>query len=200
MEGRSARNVSARRREGTGRRPVAPLVPTAFVETVPARRPELRYLTADGMARLTARVFDLLEGHGVTVTHRDAHGPLLKAGARAGHSAKQIRFPRALVEEALNATPRRVVLCGKSPEFDVHLPRRDNGFVMRTGTGAHGFVDPMTAQYRNLELADVDIIAAVANGLDQMAFIAHPFVHGVPELTSDIHGLARLIARTPKHV
>ena len=200
MDQTSGRNVSTRRRAGTGRRPVAPVVPTAFVETTWARRPELRYLTADGIARLTARGFELLEGHGVTVTQRDAYGLLLKAGATAGDRAKQVRLPRALVEEALKATPKRVALCGKSPEFDLQLPRRDNGFVMRTGTGAHGFVDPMTAQYRNLDLTDVDIIAAVANGLDQVGFIAHPFVHGVPELTSDIRGLARLIARTSKHV
>ncbi|MEZ5869383.1 MAG: hypothetical protein R3D46_13480 [Defluviimonas denitrificans] len=43
-------------------------------------------------------------------------------------------------------------------------------------------------------------IAAVANTLDQVGFIAHPFVHGVPEKTADIHSFGRLIARTHKHI
>ena len=71
---------------------------------------------------------------------------------------------------------------------------------MRTRTGAHGYVDPRTGQYRNLDLAAVAAIAAVANGLDEVGFIAHPFVNGVPEITADIHGLAEMIRRTEKHV
>lgn len=43
-------------------------------------------------------------------------------------------------------------------------------------------------------------IAAVANTLDQVGFIAHPFVHGVPEKTADIHSFGRMIVRTDKHV
>ena len=106
----------------------------------------------------------------------------------------------SLVEEALHSTPREVVLCGKRPERDVHLPRTDNGFIMRTGTGAHGFVEPETGKYRNMMIDDVPAIAAVANGLDEVGFVAHPFCYGVHELTSDIHGVASMVTRTDKHI
>ncbi|RMD90215.1 MAG: hypothetical protein D6811_11025, partial [Alphaproteobacteria bacterium] len=96
--------------------------------------------------------------------------------------------------------PKTVTLCGKRPERDVELPRADFGFIMRTGTGAHGFVEPDTGRYRNMDISDVATIAAVANGLDEVGFIAHPFCYGVHELTSDIHAVGELVTRTDKHI
>ena len=141
----------------------------------------------------------MLEDHGVVIVHPVAVEALKKAGARAGRDSDRLRLPRELVEQALRASPKQVSLYGKKMELDIHLPRGDGGFVMRTGTGAHGYVDPETGQYRNLDLAAVADIAAVANGLDEVGFIAHPFVHGVPEITSDIHSFAEMIRRTDKH-
>jgi trimethylamine:corrinoid methyltransferase-like protein len=172
------------KRRGRGHPPEGAPVPTAFRVAAPAPRPAFGFLDEGGIERLRARVFDLLGGYGVVVAHRKAAATLIRAGAREGSEGGRLRFPREMVEEALAATPKSAVLCGKTPERDLPLPRADKGFVMRTGTGAHGFVDPTDGSYRNLMLG----------------FIAHPFVHGVPELTADIHSLAALIQRTDKHV
>jgi hypothetical protein len=53
------------------------------------------------------------------------------------------------------------------------LPRPDGGLIARTGIGAHGYVDPRSAAYRNIDLDAVNDMAAVANGLDEIGFIAH---------------------------
>jgi len=164
-----------------------------------APRPRFACLDEAGIARLKQAAFDLLADHGVAIAHQAAARALLAAGARQGREAGRLTLPREMVAEALAATPRTVTLCGKTRERDLHLPRGDGGFVMRTGTGAHGFIDPVTGNYRNLHLNDMATIAAVANGLDEVGFIAHAFVAGVPEITADIHGLAALIARTDKH-
>ncbi len=199
MESTTLRRNPRRRRRAV--RAPSQVQPNAFVLAgATAARPGFVYLDDPAIARLKARAFDLLEGHGINVAHPVAAERLRKAGAKAGRDAGRLRLPRGLVEKALAATPKAVTLCGKTPARDIHLPRADGGFVMRTGTGAHGFVDPVTGEYRNLGLDDVAAIAAVANGLDEVGFVAHPFVHGVPELTSDIHGFAALIARTDKHV
>jgi trimethylamine:corrinoid methyltransferase-like protein len=197
MQSTSARKS---RRRGRSTAPL-PVQPNAFIQAAEfAPRPGFAFLDDDAIARLKARTFDLLEDYGVAVAHGAAAAALTKAGALAGRDANRFRLPRRLVEEALAATPKSVTLCGKTPARELTLPRADGGFVMRTGTGAHGFVDPETGRYRNLGLADVAGLAAVANGLDEVGFVAHPFVHGVPELTADIHGLAALITRTDKHV
>ncbi|MCB6179566.1 trimethylamine methyltransferase family protein [Rhodobacter sp. Har01] len=149
---------------------------------------------------LKARVEDILADYGVAILHPEAYQKFLAAGAKPGADANRIRMPRALIREAMAATPKTARLGGKEARFDIDLPRADKGFIMRTGTGAHGYVNPRDASYRNMDLAAVNEIAAVANTLDEVGFIAHPFVHGVPEKTSDIHSFGRLVGRTGKHV
>ncbi|MCF6320246.1 MAG: trimethylamine methyltransferase family protein [Rhizobiaceae bacterium] len=195
-----------RTRKRTGRRPpstqhISPKAPDAFtLATGKCERVKFSYLAQHSRETLIMRAFDLLADHGVAVIHRDANKLMRKAGAKPGRESDRLKFPRKLVEEALKNTPRSVVLCGKPAERDVHLPRKDGAFIMRTGTGAHGFVEPESAKYRNLMIDDVANIAKLANGLDQVGFVAHPFCYGVHELTSDIHGVASLISHTDKHI
>jgi len=157
-------------------------------------------LDADDISFLKDRVLELLADYGVVILHPEARRAFLAAGAREGRDANRLRLPREMVAEAMAATPRTARLAGKRRSLDLDLPRNDLGFVMRTGTGAHGYVDPRDARYRNMDLTAVSEIAAVANTLDEVGFIAHPFVHGVPEKTADIHSFGRLIAHTDKHV
>ncbi|GKY87983.1 trimethylamine methyltransferase family protein [Sinisalibacter aestuarii] len=168
----------------------------------PAAAPRPRFEIGGEAAR--AAIFDhalrLLGEHGVAVIHEAAHAALVKAGAHPGSTPERLRFPRELVEEALGETPKTALLAGKRPARDLRLPRRDNGFVMRTGTGAHGFVEIDSRDYRNMEIGDVATIARLANGLDEVGFIAHPFSYGVHELTSDIHGVGELVVNTDKHI
>lgn len=191
---------SGRRRRRAAPARQAPRLDAFTLADTAAARPAFAFIDDDAIARLQARAFDLLEGHGVVVVHPKGATALRRAGATPGRDGDRLRLPRQLVEEALAATPKEVTLCGKTAARDVSLPRADGGFIMRSGTGAHGFVDPETSAYRNLVLDDVGTIARVTNGLDEVGFVAHPFVFGVPELTSDIHGFAALIAQTDKHV
>lgn len=158
------------------------------------------YLDADGIAGLKERVLVLLADYGVVVLHPQARERLLAAGAQPGRDADRLRLPRSLVGEAMAALPRAVRLGARAEGRDIALPRPDGGFVMRTGTGAHGYVDPRDGQYRNMDLAAAAEIAKLAETLDQVAFVAHPFVHGVPEKTADIHSFARIARHTRKHL
>ncbi len=170
------------------------------MDRVFADRPGFGFLDADRLEFMQSRAFALLEDYGVMVVHPAAKAAFLKAGATEGTEAGRIRLPRKLVEEALAATPKSALFAGRKPEFDMQVPRPDKGFILRTGTGGHGYVDPRDASYRNMDVQAAREIAAVANDLDQIGFIAHPFVHGVPEVTADIHAYAAITANTHKHV
>lgn len=198
----SRKEGTKRKRKGRGIRPETSVPKAnAFVFSPPsARRPDFAYLDRSGLARLKRRAFKLLSRHGIALAHPEAVRVLEKAGAKPAGKSGRYRLPKELVEEALAETPKTLRLCGKHAARDLELPRADRSFVMRTGTGAHGYVDPRDGSYRNLQIGDVAEIAALGNHLDQVGFIAHPFVYGVPELTADIHGFASLIARTDKHV
>jgi len=163
-------------------------------------RPAFAMAGAEARAALHDHALRLLAEHGVTVRHEAAHAALVRAGATVGIAPERLRLPPALVEEALRETPKSMILAGKAPVRDLHLPRRDNGFVMRTGTGAHGIIEIDRRAYRNMEISDVATIARLGNGLDEVGFIAHPFSYGVHELTSDIHGVGELIVNTDKHI
>lgn len=189
------------KRRTTPDQPGGPGPANAYIQfPQPRPRPGFSVCAADDRALILDRALDLLADHGVAVVHPAGRAGLERAGAKPGREPNQVRLPRDMVRDAIAATPKSVRLCGKRPDRDVDLPRPDNGFVMRTGTGAHGFVDPATGAYRNMQIGDVATIAALANGLDQVGFVAHPFSYGVHELTSDIHGVASLIARTDKHI
>lgn len=165
-----------------------------------APRPGLGFLDEQTTQFMQDRVFSLLADYGVAVVHPTARAAFLKAGAKEGADAQRIRLPRELVAEALAATPKSALFAGRDPKFDMAIPRPDRGFILRTGTGGHGYVDPLDASYRNMDRKAACEIAAVANDLDQVGFIAHPFVHGVPEVTADIHAYAAITANTQKHV
>ena len=162
-------------------------------------RPVFGFYPNKQIDELRERSLRLLETRGVSIEHDAADKLLTAAGASRVGAGRFYKLPRQLVEEALAATPKTVKLCARDPAWDLQLPRADGSFVMRTGTGAHGFIDAVTGEYRNLQLEDIDIIARLANHLDQVGFISHPFVAGVPTATADIHGFARLAARTHKH-
>jgi trimethylamine:corrinoid methyltransferase-like protein len=162
-------------------------------------RPVFSFYPDNQIDELRERSLQLLESHGVTIEHEAAGRLLTAAGATRCGAGQLYQLPRQLVEEALASTPKNVNLCARDPGWDLQLPRADGGFVMRTGTGAHGFIDAVTGEYRNMQLEDIDIIARLGNHLDQVGFIGHPFVHGVPSPTADIHGFARLVTQTHKH-
>lgn len=148
---------------------------------------------------MRARAVALLDRHGVAVNHPQAVERLRAAGCRVDAGGNRVRIPAELTTEAVAAAPRSITLCGKDPRHDLRLPRADGTFWMRTGTGAHGFIEPHTGAYRKLVLDDVRTIAALADTLSEVGFIAHPFVNGVPEVTADVHGLGTLLAYSTKH-
>jgi len=125
-------------------------------------RPRFELAGEAGRAGILDRALRLLDEHGVAVIHEDAHAALVKAGAKPGREAARLRLLRAMVEEALDATPKSALLAGKTEARDVTLPRGDNGFIMRTGTGAHGFIEIDSRDFRNMEISDVETIARVA--------------------------------------
>jgi trimethylamine--corrinoid protein Co-methyltransferase len=187
------------RRRGRGvPKPVA-ATPDAFHLGPEVAAPRFRFLSEGQIAEMRSRALALLSDYGVVVIHPAAQTALRAAGATDGNGSNRLRLPRELVEEALATTPKTAMLAGKMPSLDMALPRADRSFILRTGTGAHGYVDPRDTKYRKTDLKSVREIAAVATGLDQVGFIAHPFVHGVPEVTADIHSYAEMVAHTPKH-
>ncbi|MCK6453752.1 MAG: trimethylamine methyltransferase family protein [Alphaproteobacteria bacterium] len=166
----------------------------------PVRRPGFAYLDDERVEELRRRAIAMLDRHGVVVNHPEAVAKLGAAGCKLDTDGRRVRIPPELTEQAVRLAPRAVSLCGKDERHDLRLPRGDGTFWMRTGTGAHGYIEPDTGDYRKLRLEDVRTIAALSGALSEVGFVAHPFVNDVPEVTADIHGLGTLLAHSVKHV
>jgi len=177
----------------------APDKKPAHAEITAAERPCFAFLSDAKIEVLKEKAFRLLEEHGVFVNHAEGVAALGKAGAKIDSDGLRARLPRELVSQALAAVPKQVTLYSKNGACDLELPRPDGTFTMRTGTGAHGFVDPATGNHRKLTLEDAGAIARLADRLPEVGFIAHPFVNGVPEITSDIHSFAAVAGQSEKH-
>jgi len=208
IETEPAKPIRRSRRErvaGATSAPAAPVVQAGdggmagVFRDAAAVRPGFFTLSDHKLDILRRKTIALLAEHGFTINHDGAVAQLVAAGARA--DGTRVRFPSELVEAALRETPRQATLYAKSddPGLTLALPRADNTFHVRTGTGAHGFIDAESGAYRKLDRDDARTLARLADGLAEIGFIAHPFVNDVPTATADIHGLATVMTNAVKH-
>jgi trimethylamine:corrinoid methyltransferase-like protein len=157
--------------------------------------------SADQIRLLRTKVLDLLEDHGVMLDpHPEMFALLADAGAQVDRSDHMVRFPRAVMEKLLDSAPKAFVLGARNPERVLPIPRPGGGFYARTGTGAHGWIDPESKAYRKVTKDDLAEWARLVNLLDQIDFMPFLFADDVPVETADIHGLQTLLVNCDKHI
>ena len=142
----------------------------------------------------------MLGENGVRLDHPVVLGALAAAGARVDAQTKQVRFPRDLLEKAIESAPGEFVMAGREAALDVAFPRPDGTFHLRPGTGAPFYLDPTTGEKRDIAIPDIAQWARLADALAGIDFVAFPSPAGVPTATADIHALRCMLENTSKHV
>jgi trimethylamine---corrinoid protein Co-methyltransferase len=104
------------------------------------------------------------------------------------------------MEDFLSQAPKKFILGARGKNRTLQLPREDGTFYARSGTGAHGFIDPESNSYRKVMVKDLTDWAKLINFLDEINFLPFLFVDDAPVETADIHGLATLLKNTDKHI
>lgn len=160
----------------------------------------MSFLTADQVALLRDRVFDLLAENGVRLDHPVVLDALAAAGARVDAQNEHVRFPRELLEAAIESAPSEFVLAGREAALDVAMPRHDGTFHVRPGTGAPSYLDPTSGEKRDFTIADIAQWTRLNNALEGIDFVPFPSPTDVPTATADIHAMRCTIANTSKHV
>ena len=82
------------------------------------KRP-LNILTEEEVKRIHYGALEVMEKTGVVFQHKRALEILGDAGCKVDTDKELVRFPNYLVEECLKKCPRRVLLKGRTPEYDV---------------------------------------------------------------------------------
>jgi trimethylamine--corrinoid protein Co-methyltransferase len=141
---------------------------------------------------------EVLRRTGVRVRHGGALELLRDAGC-AISDGDLVRFPAAVVEEALKSAPSRIVLCSRGGEPRVFL----EGWRTFFGTGSDlpNFLDLETGKRRLSRLSDVADTARLADALPNIDFVmSMALPSDMAAATSDRHSFLTMIENTSKPI
>lgn len=143
------------------------------------RRP-LDILTDDEVKRIHYAALEILSRTGVVFHHRRALELLGDAHCTVDMGRELVRFPAYLVEESLRKCPRRVLLKGTSPEYDVTV---GDPYVHFASCIAMDTLDLDTMDRRPPTLEDHINMVRVLDQLDTVHLNSGPYSHmqGVPD-------------------
>lgn len=146
------------------------------------------------------RAEELLEQLGVTIDHPELCSALAEKGCLV--DGQTVRFPRALITQAVSAVPANFTLCSPSGEHDMAFPHPDGGFYTRTNTGAPNYRTP-DGDVHSVQLDEAETWFTLANSLPNIDFVALPSVAGaenVPAEAVDLYALERALRVSKKHI
>ena len=109
-------------------------------------RAVLEVLSADEQAQVHERTLGVLAGHGMRVDPEEGRRVLAAAGAEVDEATRMVRFPPALVEEALRLAPREFSLGGRRDDWSFAL--NAGGFTLLADGGATAVLDRRTGERR----------------------------------------------------
>lgn len=172
----------------------------AFLPDFPAERESRHGPLAEGdVGRVHEAALAVLERIGFANAPPSCAEALTRAGAVAGADGR-IRFPRALVLDAIAKAARRFALCGQEPRHDLAVqgPRAHFGTA---GAAVH-LVDIEARDYRESRLADIYDAARIVDVMDNIHFFQRPMVARdmVDPADLDLNTLYACVAGTAKHV
>jgi trimethylamine--corrinoid protein Co-methyltransferase len=141
----------------------------------------------------------VLERTGVEVGSTSILAELARAGAQVDEASRRVRFPRPLVEAALEAAPGELTLAARDPANDLVLDHR-HGFLSVDGSAAD-ILDPSTGDRRASTAADLAAVTRLADALPEIGFLWQGAEAGdVPAPVRSLHELRIQFQESSKHV
>ena len=151
------------------------------------------------IARIYEAALVVLEEIGLIDAPDSGVQAMTAAGAVMGED-RRLRFPRGLVEEMLGKCARGITLCGRDPQYDLHL----TGTRVHFGTAgaAVHMVDVAGRQYRDSTVQDLHDAARIVQQLDNIHFLQRPMVaRDIPDNREmDLNTIYACCSGTTKHV
>ena len=141
---------------------------------------------------------EVLRRTGVRVRHDEALDLLRTAGCEISNG-DLVKFPAAVVEEALESAPSRIVLCSRGGDPRVFLEGQRTFFG--TGSDLPNILDLETGERRLSVLSDVADTARLADSLPNIDFVmSMALPSDIAPATSDRHSFLTMIENTSKPV
>ena len=156
-------------------------------------------LSDEDVIKIHHAALDALESIGLLDAPKSGIEAMVKAGAIYGADGR-LRFPRALVEDAIAMTPSEITLYGRDEQHDLHVGGQ-RVYYGTAGAAVH-IVDVDGRNYRESTVKDLYDAARLVHGLDNVHFLQRPMVCRdiVDNLEMDLNTIYGCCAGTTKHV
>ncbi|HEY5169593.1 MAG TPA: trimethylamine methyltransferase family protein [Thermoleophilia bacterium] len=141
----------------------------------------------------------LLADVGVTFPEAGAQALLAAAGAAVDAETGRVRIPSRLVDDALAAAPRDVLLAGRDPALDVRCDGSDVHLTL-DGTGAYT-LDHRTGERRPSTMQDLADATLVADAAEEVGVVWNIVsAADAPPNTQVLNELVAILTHTGKHI
>ena len=156
-------------------------------------------LSPDGEQKIHNAALDALEFIGLADAPQSGIDHMVNAGVILGDDGR-LRFPRSLVEDALAAANRNVILYGRDQKHGLDLS--GNRVHFGTAGAAVHIVDVLNNEYRDSKVQDLFNAACIVNELDNIHFLQRPMVCRdiLDNREMDYNTIYACCAGTTKHV
>ncbi len=141
----------------------------------------------------------LLENVGIKIHNDRARQIFAENGAKVDKENKIVKIPQAMLEDAIDSNPSRIILCGREEKNDLLL----EGANVHLGTGGTvlNTLDLDDGKKRPTHVSDVAGYAKMTDALDNIAFfVINCYPDDVATENVDVNRFYHAMANTSKHV
>ena len=158
-----------------------------------------RVLSPKDVERIHNASLQTLEKTGIEVNSRTAFRIFKEKGARVDSSKRRVKISRAMVDDAIDKAPSKVVLYGREEKHALILENKR--VYMGTGGTAINILDLKTGEKRASTLEDVEEIARLVDALENIHFYVLPvYPNELSREKVDVNRFYAGLNNTTKHV
>lgn len=159
---------------------------------------QLKVLTQDQIERINDATLEVLENVGVLVQEENALELLAKSGAEIDTKRQIVKIPPVLVKEAVKKAPNRIVLSGKTSEYDLELEGTN---VYTFSGGSLVYVLDLEGRHRLPSSNDLEDLTRLQDKLENPHMMHCTVIPAdVPPVGSSLIRYALTTRNTWKHV
>jgi trimethylamine--corrinoid protein Co-methyltransferase len=156
-------------------------------------------LTDEEVEQIHESSLEILWERGMRLRHQGALELLDGAGARIDHDTGMVRFPPELVEKCLSSVPKEIAIGSRNAEDDFKLGKNEIPYV-RSTSGAEGYIDLNTREYRLGSIEDLIEWTRLLDGLENVHICGGHFPIDAPMHARDVLNVKTIVENTIKPV
>ena len=170
----------------------------AGINSVAFVSPQFVALSESQIQDLHLAALEVLRRTGIRFYHQEALDMLTQAGAFVSEG-NLVKFPAAMVDEAIASAPSRIILCDRDGEASVFLEGTRVWFG--TGSDCLNFLDPETGEHRPFTQSDIIDGYRLCDALPNIHFVMSIGIPSDvdPDLAYDVQ-MALMLEHTTKPI